>query len=294
LRVKYLIFAVVAGPQARNARALNTCWGAYGLRIRGIEDAQRLMQELPDDAPSLTVHVHAATGATSQPVALDEAAARLALVDGGVLTMEKASGDAHFHLRRRPPDEDLLHPYLAPAAALYWHWRGRQALHAGAVRIGDGAVLLMGPKESGKSTTLGWLALHGGRQVLADDLAVVHDGQVLAGPRSLDLRPGGVLAVSGARPARGGERNRVALDTASDAPLVGIAVLDWAPQIAMEGLSFEERIAVISANRCLPSMPVDPLSMLDLATVPFVRACRPRDLGQLEAFATRLIEQFSV
>jgi hypothetical protein len=151
----------------------------------------------------------------------------------------------------------------------------------------------MGPKESGKSTTLGWMAMHGGLEVLADDLAVVHDGKVLAGPRSLDLRPDGAFAVSGARPARGGARNRVALDTASDAPLVGMAVLDWAPHIAIEALSFEERVAVLNANRCLPATPVDPVHMLELATVPMVRASRPRDLGQLEAFATRVIEHFS-
>ena len=37
-----------------------------------------------------------------------------------------------YRSSERPADTDLLHPYLAAAAALRWRWSGAEVLHAGA------------------------------------------------------------------------------------------------------------------------------------------------------------------
>ncbi len=162
----------------------------------------------------------------------DETPSRFPPDRGGPAPPGAPSTEAHFHLGGAPPDEDLLHPYLAPAAALYWQWAGREAIHAGVFEVGGGAILMLGDKEAGKSTTLAWLATQGGTPVLSDDLAVLDGDDVLVGPRSIDLRVGqGTLPGVSEHLVRSGERHRVRLPAASPTlPLAGLVVLDWAPE----------------------------------------------------------------
>src|SRR5204862_5782827 len=119
---------------------------------------------------------------------LDGTAADLPLVGGGRLRMRRGDERAVFSFAELPPDEDLLHPYLAPAAALAHLWAGREALHGGAFATSAGAVALFAEKDGGKSTTLAWLAAEHRLPVLADDLVVLRNGAVLSAPRCLDLR----------------------------------------------------------------------------------------------------------
>jgi hypothetical protein len=132
---------------------------------------------------------------------------------------------------------ELVHPHLAPGAAVLARWLGRETLHAGAVLAGGGAWAMLGDRESGKSSTLDWLAAHG-HPVLADDLLVLDGSDVLAGPRCIDLRAdaaqrlgaGEPLGVVGTR-----ERWRLRLGPlASSAPLRGWGILDWGDDVAVE------------------------------------------------------------
>src|SRR4051794_28131012 len=201
--------------------------GAYGLRVIGLDGAKRWMQPQEPDAPTLEITAEEAEP-DQRPTVVDEERADVRLVEGARLRATKGERRVVFSVPARPTDADLLHPYLATAAALMWQWDGHEALHAGAVEIGGQAVLVFGDKEAGKSTTLAWLAETEGVPVIADDLVVVREGGALAGPRSLDLRAD--AAVRGDDRVRDGERRRVTLREArASAPIGGAVVLAWGP-----------------------------------------------------------------
>jgi hypothetical protein len=254
------------------------------------------MQSQLPDAPTFGLHVHvdaeiAADG--TEPV-LTEARADLPLIGGGRLRQERDATEAHFHLAARPPDEDLLHPYLAPAAALFWQWAGREAIHAGVFEVGGGAILMLGDKEAGKSTTLAWLATQGGTPVLSDDLAVLDGRDVLVGPRSIDLRVEGSLPGVSEHLVRSGERHRVRLPAAPPRlPLAGLVVLDWGPDAELAPVGFATRMELIARQRTFPTVAANPTALLELASVPMVRAARPRDPRGLAPFCRQLVDRFS-
>jgi hypothetical protein len=253
------------------------------------------MQSQLQQAPTFSLHVHVDGAAPdrSEPV-LSATHADFPLIGGGRLRQERDRPEAHLHLGARPSDEDLLHPYLAPAAALYWQWAGREAIHAGAFEVGGGAILMLGDKEAGKSTTLAWLATQNGTPVLSDDLAVLDGDEVLVGPRSIDLRVEGALPGVSEHLVRSGERNRVRLaPTSPSLPLGGLVVLDWGPELALAPVGFAERMQLIARQRTFPTVSSNPTAMLDLASVPMIRAARPRDPGGLAAFCRALVAYFS-
>jgi len=68
--------------------------------------------------------------------------------------------------------EDLTAYLYGPVLGFVLRARGRLAMHASCVRIGDGAVLLAGPPGAGKSTTAAALATRG-RTVVSDDLTAL-------------------------------------------------------------------------------------------------------------------------
>jgi hypothetical protein len=75
-------------------------------------------------------------------------------------------------------------PLLGPVFALLLHLRGTLVLHASAVDIGDGAVVFLGDKTAGKSTTAAAFVRAGGR-LLTDDVLAID----MKGPQPL-IRPG--------------------------------------------------------------------------------------------------------
>ena len=85
--------------------------------------------------------------------------------------------------------DDLAVYLVGPVLGFVLRAKGILALHASAVAVDDGCVLVAGPAGSGKSTTAAALALRG-RQVLADDLTAVRftDDGVVAAPASDHLR----------------------------------------------------------------------------------------------------------
>lgn len=268
--------------------------GAYGLRVRGLDGAERWMQEQPSGAPMIDVQAILAKPDRS-PSRLDAEVADLALLGGGRLRARRGETAVRYALSALPDPAELLHPYLAPAAALRWQWAGREALHAGAVAIGDGAVLLFGVKESGKSTLLAWMAREARLEVMADDLAVIDRGQVLAGPRSIDLR-GRLTATADPEPAavRGGERERVTLPVAPPSmPVIGSVLLEWGPRLAAAPVPAMTRVELLAAQRTYPPLAGDPSELLNIASRPLFTVARPQLLDELEATASALLERFS-
>ena len=160
-----------------------------------------------------------------------------------------------------PPPSDLLHPYLSPAAALTHLWAGRTALHAGAVVLGDRAVLLLGRTTDGKSTTLAWLAAERGLPVLADDLTIIDEGAILPGPRCIDLRAPSAEAFAdrwNGRLVRSQTRWRVRLP-AVPAPKLVTAVSPW--MVLMSSMATPSASAVSWMTVVSMLLPVEPPAM---------------------------------
>lgn len=283
----------MALPSPAPSAALPTDLGAYGLVVEGLPAAADLMQPQLPGAPTLRVVCHPLDRAIGEsPLGLTTDHASLSLAGGGRLRMARSEDVAHYHLPAQPPDEDLLHPYFTAAAALYWQWRGYEAMHAGAVVARSGAILVLGEKESGKSTTLGWLTSELGVPVLADDLAVVHGDMVLPGPRSVDLRVGGLHGCPGDRVVRDGGRRRMTVRDVAAAPLAGVVVLTWSDRLSLSEVPVSERLPILAAHRAYTMLPPDPMGMLELARAPMVRAARPHDLAGLPAFGHLLMARF--
>lgn len=212
---------------------------------------------------------------------------------GGWATVERAPYRVTFRLPARPGDGALIHPYLAPAAALAARWAGRESFHAGAVVVGDGAWVVLGDKESGKSTTLADLGV-AGHDVLADDLVVLDGDAVLPGPRCIDLRAetaqhlgaGEPLGVVGAR-----ERWRLRLGPVpATVPLRGWITLAWGDEVGLEVVRGADRMLALLPFRAVQLEPEDPRVLVNLGSAPVLRLRRPRDWGSLALARARLVD----
>lgn len=113
--------------------------------------------------------------------------AQLRLRNGGEIAIDRRAGRVVFRVPHPVRADELVHPYLAPAAAVIARWLGRESIHAGAFAGRDTAWGLVGGRGAGKSSTLAWLA-RAGMEVLCDDMLVLEGRTPLAGPRSVDLR----------------------------------------------------------------------------------------------------------
>jgi hypothetical protein len=255
--------------------------GAYGLNIVGLAGAEEWMQALPRLSPLLRVETARDAARNFERSSLDETAAEVRLVGRGRLQMRRGDERAVFSFPEPPPDEDLLHPYLAPAAALAHLWAGREALHGGAFATSAGAVALFAEKEGGKSTTLAWLAVKHGLPVLSDDLVVLKSGAVLSGPRCVDLRRTRALnglELDAARLVRSSERLRLTLPpTPSEAPLIGSVVLRWGARTRLEEPAAGDRLRELLPHRMYGDrLSGDPSALLEVAALPMLIVTRPR------------------
>jgi hypothetical protein len=220
-------------------------------------------------------------------------AAELALKTGGRLRIDRRQGVARFAVPRLVSDSELVHPYLAPVAAVVSHWYGRLSFHAGAFVAGGGVWALVGDREAGKSSTLAWLALQG-HQVVADDVLVVREGNAYAGPRSIDLRRetaerlgvGEALGMVGARP-----RWRVSLPHVdAELPLRGWVFLGWDDRLEMEPLPGSRLLGELMRHLTLRVQPTCPRALLELAMLPAFELRRPRRWECLTETTDRLLE----
>ena len=256
----------------------------YGLRVHGL-DAIELLPPVTSGAelPELTV------GQDPGPAPAERPERKvLPLPDGRVLVLDRAAATAVFH-GPTLSDDLLAHPYLAAAAREWNRWAGRDTFHGGVFAHAGRAWIVCGPREAGKSSLMAGLAA-AGVPVLADDLAVVQDGQVFAGPRSIDLR-GPVPAVGGDLPdARLGTRRRMTLPPVPPRmPLGGWFFLHWGGQLATTPVPAARLLARLIRARSRPHQPSDPLAVLSLAGTPGWDLLRPRDWALLPATIEHLL-----
>ena len=265
--------------------------GGYGFRVDGVGSAQRLLVDVPSDWPLLTLRTVLGFDA-GHPVGVDDDRARIRVHDG-LVEIDRRRGEALFTARQKPTPDALVHPHLAPVAAIAARWRRYESFHAGAVILGDGAWAVMGAKGSGKSSLLAWLALSG-HPVLTDDLLVIDaDGNALAGPRSIDLREGAAqrfgvgepLGVIGAR-----ERYRmVAGPVPAAVPLRGFIRLAWGGAPTVTPVPPAWRPAGLAAQRAVRLIPRDPDLLVHLSALPMVELRRPREWGRAADAADQLL-----
>jgi hypothetical protein len=259
--------------------------GAYGLVLTGIDDCGRMLQPAPAQWDVLRVQRHSGR---SLPVKfryfVGSDRAELIVAGGPSIIVDRAESFVEFATRDPLPDRAVVHPFLAFPAAVRSHWARRQCLHAGAVIVDGRAWAVVGDKEGGKSSTLAWLA-QDGWAIATDDLLVVDDKDVLAGPRCIDLRAetarslgvGEPLGVVGSRP-----RYRLYLDPVPPAvPLAGWIFLEWGAELEAERLPVGRLLQSIFAHDALNLPPQDPSVHLDLAALPGWAVRRPRQLNSL-------------
>ena len=245
--------------------------GAYGLRLAGRSLPEALLDDAADGWPTLELvrRVGPALGGDDQ---LGPERASIRLVDDGRVEIERDPGRATFTTRLPLGDEELVHPYLGLAAAVYSRWLGRESFHAGAFEADGGAWIVAGAKAAGKSTLLASLALRR-RPVLADDVVVLDGGEALAGPRSVDLRAdtAAALGVGEEVNAPGGrERWRLALPGAeARVPVAGWVFPVWAdgpPEVVP--VPPNERLVRFAGSRVLRVEPERPELLVELAALP--------------------------
>lgn len=265
--------------------------GAYGLRLVGL-DAEELLLSAADPAwPALTVEQRLG----SRPhfdASLRDGTAATPLLGGGALVVRQEPLTATYTYPRELTANELVHPFLAPAAALASHWLGREAFHAGAVAVDGSAWAIVGERNHGKSSLLAYLAAEG-HAVLADDLVVLGGGAVFAGPRSIDLREetaaelgvGTHLGIVGER-----ERWRLELGEAPPPlPLGGWVFLDWGDAVEVEPRPPAARLAPLLRQRAVQLPPTDEPALLSLLDRPAWTLRRPRRWEAMPAAVAALL-----
>lgn len=266
--------------------------GAYGIRIAGVETARTMLVTAQPGWPELRLKCELADPPVPRESVTDDHAV-LQLKTGGRLTLDRRSGVARYSVPRHLTDDDLVHPFLAPAAAVVSHWARRLSFHAGAFVAGGGAWAIVGDRGAGKSSTLAWLALND-HEVVADDVLVLDGRSAFAGPRAIDLREetadrfgiGAALGVVGNR-----ERWRVTLpQTASRMPFRGWVFLAWGDRVEARRLGAPECMRRLLQNLTLRVDATNPAGVLELATLPAWEVQRPRDWDRLEDGVTCLLD----
>jgi hypothetical protein len=264
------------------------------LTLEGVAGAAALLKAVPAAAPVLTVELRSpAVDVDVEHVSPDSAAFRLQ--GGGSVLVERASGTATLRMPHAETvsHEHIVHPFLSTSVAVMSRWHGRDVFHAGAFVTERGAWAILGDKGQGKSTLLAQMALRG-QIVLSDDLVAVHGGQVLCGPRCIDLRAdaaielaqGEDLGVVGAR-----HRARLRLGTAPDAvPLRGWVALEWGDRVQVRRVDVKDRLPALLGSLALRMPPPSAPAFLRYAALPFLRMARPRDWSAADEAVDALVQ----
>ena len=268
--------------------------GTYGLHLDGLAGARRLLSNAPDDWPVVRVEQRVGTADIDHDMVDDERAAFQLQANAGSVELDRATLTARFTMSKPTDDEAIVHPFFALSAAILSRWLGRDAFHAGAFVVDDGAWAILGKKGTGKSSTLGFLAVNG-TTVVTDDVLVLEDGDVLAGPSCVDLRPdaaaflgaGEDLGVVGAR-----SRFRVVLPTAPPrVPLRGWVFPTWSDTLELVPVPVPHRLSLLAANLALKRAPIQPERFLDFAALPCWELRRPQHFAMLDESAALLLDR---
>jgi hypothetical protein len=266
--------------------------GAYGLRIAGL-DTPRLQPADPAWPLLTIIRETPESGALEPPgtVIVTDDTATVWIADGGRIDIERATFTVTIRTAAPITDDAVLHPYLALPAAFAGHWLGRRALHGGAFVHGDGAWALLADKGGGKSSTLGAL-LRRGAEVVSDDILVLDQLSLFAGPRSVDLRDEAASVLGGEPLGVVGARSRWRLEpevAALVTPLRGFVHLRWGDAVRLESLAPEDRLRELIWHFVLRPGREDALTLLELAALPAWRFERPQQLAQLDGCVDQLL-----
>jgi hypothetical protein len=270
--------------------------GAYGLRLEGIPGADSLLLPADPRWPRLAVTQQPGRSTTRGGDVCTDTHARLQLQNGGEIVIDRHAGRAMFVVPRPLRGEELIHPYMAPVAAVFSYWLGRESFHAAAFIHDGGVWAVLGDRESGKSSTLAWLALRG-QPVVSDDMLILDGMTAFAAPRSIDLRPeaarelgaGEPMGVVGTR-----ERWRLKVEPVdSGMPLRGWIFLAWGAHLEIERLPASRRVALLAAQRGVRLPPLSATSLLDLSALPAWQLTRPQGWGSVGLAAERLLKNIS-
>ena len=249
------------------------------MRLLGLRPDPDLLARVPSNAPPLTIERTVGVSrheesALARDVGRD-------LIDGaGTMSLWLDERRVEYALNIQLSDDELIHPWLAPAAAALALQDGRLALHGGVLEVNGRSVALVGDRESGKSTLVAAAAMSG-ISVLTDDVVVVDDAHAVhAGPRCIDLREGSA-AFFGARwtvLARGGTRQRMLLPQALPVvPLAAVVVLHWGEPITMTRLAAPARLQALLPHLASAQTAASFTRVLSLARVPVYALSRPRE-----------------
>lgn len=260
--------------------------GAYGLVFVGLEGADQWLTEAP--AGWTPVEVVQQVG---EPVAqnrFEADRAEIVLVGGRSVEVTRDPPTVRFVGPSVLGTDEIIHPFIAVPASVLAHWRGAEPFHAGAFVAQEKAWLLIADRDGGKTSTLAALADRG-YEVLSDDVSIVADGMVLAGPRMLDLRDETAssvdLGVIGSR-----RRWRRKLGDAGPArELGGWFHLNWGESENIVALDTAEKIRALSAARAVRRHGVEPRQFLNCVRVPGWRVVRTRAKSSPDQQGERII-----
>lgn len=267
--------------------------GAYGLRLTGLETAARYLADAPADWPDLAIERAEGTPGVERDIVAEDWA-RYRVLGGGHVHLDREPLTARFTAAAGFSDDAMAHPGLAMLAAITNRWLGRDAFHAGAFLAGAGAWGVLGAKEAGKSTLLGYLAAKG-VGIVSDDVLVLGDGRGFAGPRCVDLRPSAAdwlgqgvdIGVVGGR-----RRWRVRVPPVpAEAAFQGWIVPAWGADVELAAVPPAGRLPLLYANLALTRIPRRPDRLLRLAALPCLTFQRPRRWAAMDEAVGMLLDR---
>ena len=249
--------------------------GAFGLRVEGFDDPS-LLVGVPSAWPSVAVRTVIGEGGDDAPAVIGEDEASTGIAGIGDVTLQR--DPARVVVRSPfPVDSDfLVYPVLGWVAWVMACWDGLFVTHGAAFVIDGRAWVALGQSGDGKSTLMAALAQRG-VAVLTEDVVVIVNGSVLAGPRRIDLRPDAPasLGLAGTRWIRGRTRRSVSLGSvAPSTPLAGFVRLQWGEEVSAVPIPPFFRIDAFSGF--VGALPGTPQPMLDAVAMPMIGLVRPR------------------
>ena len=188
--------------------------------------------------------------------------------------------------------------------------RGCLVLHAGGLRVGQGAVLLLGDSGAGKSSLTAALAL-AGQPLISDDVCLLHrePWRVFATIPRLRLLPEAFKHLQAKAPA--GEADKLYYDKLKaeapqlapwvESPLTDIISLAWGENLSLTPLTGAERLrAVLNAAAWVGVNASVDKSQRHFAAcaalvreVPVWRLTRPRDWSMMPQVVSHILAQLS-
>ncbi len=265
--------------------------GAYGLALAGVDSAARSLVPAEAHWPAYTL-VNTIGQSEQLLDRLGDDRAELRLRSGGTILVDRQEARAEFVTPEALTSDELVHPYLAPVAAVAARWHGRDSFHGGAFELGGDVWGLLADREGGKSTTLAWIAAQG-LPVVCDDMLVLEDRTPHVGPRVLDLRAeaaerlsaGDYLGIVGAR-----ERWRLELGPVpARCQFRGWIFLTWGDDIVVEPVPASQRLPRLTEHLGLRVPPLSPPRFLELTALPGWEFRRPRGWDRFEEAGSRLL-----